>query len=204
MTYGSSDIKVRRSYIRWSPEEDQVLLSTWKEWQSPAGRARDGFQAHLFALFSHRTKASIRNRMTFLVYARKAPNYRERIQHAPLILSVAEAGWLAGIIDGEGSIGDPFGRDGKFKDHACRVILGANTDHGILNRIRELVPGACQYVNRPTETSLGNKCCYAIYVNGHAKVLDVLNVVIPYLAHTNKRRRALKLQEWLRARLGRL
>ena len=208
MAENSMLTKPRRVYLRWLPEEDRVLLDAWHAWQLPSGRARDGYTAHILSLFPHRKITSIRHRMDKLVEQGKEPKWKDRERYTPLDLSIAEAAWLAGIIDGEGGVGNPFRAHGTIKDSAISVTLCANTDLALLERVRQLVPFNRLYVNRPsgpdcTAAIKTRKTCYVFRVTGQIRVLDVLNNGVPYLSHGVKRQRALRLQEWLKVRLRR-
>ncbi len=201
-------IKPRRPYLRWSTEEDRVLIDAWKSWQGPLGRCHNGVEAHLATLFSHRTKHSWRHRLDALIKAGRIPTQVARSTYQPLDLSVAECAWLAGIIDGEGGIGDPFTDVGKVKDFAIRVTLCANSDLELMARVRLLVPHARQYVNKVSgpDATCGiktRKTVYVLTVTGQLCVLDILRCVLPYLAHSVKRQRAIRLYEWLQNHLSR-
>lgn len=94
-------------------------------------------------------------------------------------LSEPEKGYLAGIIDGEGTIG--FSRR-KYKDRYVyfpRVSI-ANTSKTLIAWIAEKLPSFNSYVSS-REGSLGKKTCYCIILTGNRQCTVFLRELTPYL-----------------------
>lgn len=84
--------------------------------------------------------------------------------------------WLAGFIDGEGSLGiSRRGDCGGFKPFLCVI----NTDRAILGKILRMFPHG--YIQeRSRSKSLGSRRCYALNY-GKKGGLEILPAVYPYL-----------------------
>lgn len=109
--------------------------------------------------------------------------------------SVARIGWLAGIIDGEGSItllvSHRDGKDGRKQAlrMSPRVIIG-NTDPGIIGRVMEVLDdlGITRYVkhDRPMARDIPGfhptKAMTTVYVEGFDRVQRLLSAVLPHIA----------------------
>ncbi len=93
--------------------------------------------------------------------------------------------WLAGIIDGEGSI--TFIPTRKTGRHLCRLGI-TNTDEGILNEVKRifgewLIFYTCGIIPLG---KLGRKTCYRIEVNRQAEIYFILAQVKPFLKSVKK------------------
>lgn len=102
----------------------------------------------------------------------------------PRIMTPIEAAWLAGVIDGEGSIGlYDYGREGR------RVLIQvSNTNEAFVNKMRELI-GCGSKVLRTNQhlkkdmrfPHLGRKPIFHYALKGSARCYVVLKQIIPYL-----------------------
>lgn len=95
-------------------------------------------------------------------------------------LTEAEKGYLAGIIDGEGSIG--FARrkspSGRYV-YVPRVSV-ANTSRNLIDWLQIRLPMFACYSN-PRKGSLGTKDCYNLTMAGNRQCIVFLKELIPYL-----------------------
>lgn len=130
---------------------------------------------------------------------------RDNLQESGL---VARIGWLAGIIDGEGTVSLLIS-ERKGNDARCnmriqpRVTIG-NTDEGIINRIIETLDmmGVGRYVKheRPKARNIpgfnANKPVTTVSVDGFERLRLLLPVIIPHIAG-EKRQRAEILNRYI-------
>jgi hypothetical protein len=123
----------------------------------------------------------------------------------------AELGWLAGIMDGEGTIGmSRVLTASKCKNPSYRPIFQiANTDIRILNRASEILYSVCgvasyivianrrkaENINKPWKTG------YRLQIHVQRRIARVLPMLIPYL--TAKREQAEILLAYCSRRDGR-
>lgn len=122
-------------------------------------------------------------------------------------LNDAEAGYIAGIIDGEGSvrIQKQLHRDRRKSDDYRRFrfvpyVQVANTSKELMNEMRAKIGFGLIFLNR----SRGDKWkdCYAFVISTSAKIYPLLKRVSPFLII--KRRHAELLLEFCENRLRRL
>lgn len=124
----------------------------------------------------------------------------------PLELLPHEAAWLAGIIDGEGSINLYRNNNTKISTLRIDCTLCANTDDGILYEVLRLVPWARVYRNAKkgdkakSAKYAATKDCYSITVTAMAGQLEVMQAVLPYLKGA-KRLRAVACMAYIKERL---
>lgn len=97
-----------------------------------------------------------------------------------------EAAYIAGIIDGEGSITLTRMHEKEFR-RPCISI--ASTDLELLNYIQSIVGGNIN--NKKNYNPLKHKNSYTLYIKKKNDVLSILNRVSPYLRVNKKRERAL-------------
>lgn len=91
-------------------------------------------------------------------------------------LSETEKAWLAGVIDGEGSIGIYRSVDGR------RVqIQVANTHRGFIDRVRAVVGCGSICPREPRGLHKGRKTVYHYTCKGSERGLKILAQVLPYL-----------------------
>ncbi|MEK7121784.1 MAG: hypothetical protein AAB857_03705 [Patescibacteria group bacterium] len=89
-----------------------------------------------------------------------------------------EASWLAGVIDGEGSIGlYDYGREGR---RVC--IQMSNTSEDYVNEMRKII-GCGSQINRTNwhKSHKGRKQLYLYSLKGSNRCFWVLKQIIPYL-----------------------
>jgi len=98
--------------------------------------------------------------------------------------------WLAGIIDGEGSIiiGKPV--NGR---HICRITI-TNTDLGILDYSKELLNdfGIFHTDRVKPRTESRYKECTTIEVNRKLEAKRLLTYILPYIHSLSKREKAVE------------
>lgn len=128
-------------------------------------------------------------------------------------VSEADLGWVAGILDGEGSITMLVSARSLARRQAirlqCRIIV-ANTDEGIIAKYTGILDrlGITQYVQhtRPKPVSVNGRSAYkevmTVHVEGLERVRKVLVCVIPHLAG-EKREKSVALLHFIKARLER-
>ena len=94
--------------------------------------------------------------------------------------------WLAGIIDGEGSI--TFHPEKRSGYHQCRLGI-TNTDEGILNEVKRILDQWLVFYTVGILHALPNrKTCYRIEVNRQAEICFVLDKVKPFLKSVKRER----------------
>ena len=89
-----------------------------------------------------------------------------------------EASWLAGVIDGEGSIGlYDYGKEGR---RVC--VQMSNTNKEFVDRMRGLI-GCGSQINRSRwhKSHKGRKAMYMYSLKGSSRCYWVLRQIIPYL-----------------------
>jgi len=87
--------------------------------------------------------------------------------------------WLAGIIDGEGCVGQY--QNGRHPYLQARIDI-ANTDFGILNEVRRILDGwFIVYSYKKSPSYSNRKQCYYIRILRKMEVRFVLEKCLPYL-----------------------
>src|SRR3989344_2309781 len=89
-----------------------------------------------------------------------------------------EASWLAGVIDGEGSIGlYDYGKEGR---RVC--IQASNTNRAFMEKMRRII-GAGSSVMRTdfSNSHKGRKPLYHYTLKGSARCYIILKQILPYL-----------------------
>lgn len=109
--------------------------------------------------------------------------------------------WLAGIVDGEGSImlnrlGDKMWP--KSGSHLCRVSI-SNTDEGILNEVKRILSEwLIFYTVAVNDYQKRNKPCCQIEVNRRMEAKFLLEQILPYLKETAKIEKAKQFIEFVK------
>lgn len=123
-------------------------------------------------------------------------------------------GWLAGILDGEGTISVQVYTLPSGRVRITPFIAVPNTDEGILTETMRILselldgkedgkPRLCNYKKREYQTSFeGRKPCHTIRVDG-VGVKHILGPLLPYL-RSAKRDAAEKVLMFLESRSNRL
>lgn len=101
----------------------------------------------------------------------------------------AEMGWLAGILDGEGTVTLLARGHGKFRQPTLSIT---STDKEILLEVRRLIGGNISNVRQYKPNM---KPSWIWKLNGSRTVMDVLRVLLPHLHCPSKIRRAKYLLE---------
>lgn len=123
-------------------------------------------------------------------------------------------GWLAGIIDGEGTISVQVYTLPSGRVRITPFIAVVNTDDGILTETMTILtqllegkedgkPRFCRYIKRENKRSFeGRKPCHTIRVDG----VGVKHVLVPLIPHLRsvKKEAAVKILEFLESRSNRL
>ena len=106
---------------------------------------------------------------------------QEEIQKTIRVMSLEECAWLAGVIDGEGSIGlYNYGREGR------RVqILVMNTNEAFVAHVRTIVGVGssvmrCYYTSKLAKVPR-KKVIYQWGLKGSIRCVEVLKQIVPYL-----------------------
>lgn len=108
-------------------------------------------------------------------------------------LSETERAWLAGVIDGEGSIGLYRSTDGR------RVVIQVgNTHRGFIERVREVVGCGSISPREPRGLHKGRKTVYHYTCTGAVRGFRLLEQVTPYLVI--KKSKAEEIMHELRTR----
>jgi len=198
--------------LRWSDKENKLLLGEWLDSMTPAGRAENGFRDRVCSLLPHRTRGALLHQLRRLIKKDGIPGMLERNEamRVPLELEMADAAWLAGILDADGSVRDPDsysfrhmnGR--KYKRVSLQLMLCYNTDVGVISKVSGLVPEASVYKRDPNSqyTRPGSKPIYHVTLNGFRNILECLLQLLPYMAHERKRERARKIVDHIEAKLN--
>ena len=98
------------------------------------------------------------------------------------ILSSEEIGWLAGIIDGEGSIN--LGYAHLERNQAIRpVICIGNTDIRIVKKIKDILDKLnIKYWIYPDSSNYRNVIHYRFCIESRSSIIKILLLIKPYLA----------------------
>lgn len=97
----------------------------------------------------------------------------------------AQLGYIAGILDGEGSISISRSKcNTKNKLYHCPQVRIFNTDKRILEAVQKVIGG-----NIPIhgDTYKGRKICYRLEYNAKPKIKEVLTMLLPYLVGKKER-----------------
>ena len=101
-----------------------------------------------------------------------------------------EAAYIAGIIDGEGTI--TLTRLHQ-KEHRRPCITIASTDKELLDYVQTITKGTIN--NKKNYDSKRHKDSYTLNIKNKGCVLKLLNIITPYLRVDKKRNRALWILE---------
>ena len=108
-------------------------------------------------------------------------------------LSETDSAWLAGLIDGEGSLNVYFRnqikRQGKGSNYGVFLQI-VNTDKDIIGKVVYL----CQ-ANTPTIVRKKNRLpCYHVSISKRTEIIRILRAISPYLTGYKKKRACLLLK----------
>jgi len=198
--------------LRWSNEENELLLGEWLNSMTPAGRAGNGFVNRVCSLLPNRTRGALLHQLRRLAKKEGIPPMleRNRAMRTPLELDPSEAAWLAGVLDADGCVTDPNvhgfrhlnGRE--YKRVSFQLVLCYNTDMGVISKVSALVPGASTYkqIPSPKDAHPRKKPIYHVTLNGFRNIEECLRQLLPYMAHTRKRERAVRTVGYIGAKLN--
>ena len=117
--------------------------------------------------------------------------------------TTAELAWLAGILDGEGSIVMGFEKKRRLFNPMVHIC---NTDAGIVAECQRILADLKCVVSiklHPRSSSFGKRPLTRMQVSSHASVARVLEALLPYL-RSIKRARAEGMLEFVRSRLPKI
>ena len=100
-------------------------------------------------------------------------------------VDAVDIAWLAGIIDGEGSIIIHLVRESGR--HQCRVTI-VNTDDGILSEAKRILGKWLIFFTIAKNNQPQHKSCYVIEINRRLEAKFVLEKVLPYLKSIKKQK----------------
>ena len=105
---------------------------------------------------------------------------------------MSDLSWLAGIMDGEGSI--VIGRGGKY--HILRLTF-TNTDEGILKNVRRILTDLNLFYTERIKppTVLTRKACSTIEVNRREEAKKLIDILEPLLKAEGKHMQIKKFRE---------
>lgn len=187
-----------RDHYKWTVEEDIKLAQMVIDNCRDNGQVVRGFYINASKVLN-RGATSIRKRTASLLSTGLLPHMPDRAKYKPLILLDTEAAWLAGILDGEGSVPSLERKRGDYKGNparlgnSLRVSLVFNTDLGVIQKVGSLVPFA--YVSKPYKRGWARKWMYYVDVYGQRNVYVVLKRLLPYMAESKKIARAKDILE---------
>jgi len=113
-------------------------------------------------------------------------------------LSEAEKGYLAGLIDGEGtiSIGKKNNKTGRLGFTLTPSVSIANTNEGLIRYCQSLI-GGCVYKGKRRKPNHHAK--FTLRVHRHTEIMKILEQVYPYLRI--KKKHAELLMEYCKSRI---
>lgn len=100
---------------------------------------------------------------------------------------IADLAWLAGIIDGEGSIGITRGAPYRGSERYRLHIAVTNSSLTLIKRCQDIA--GCGVVNTRSPGK-GQKKMISRWTAGGTQAQDVIHRVLPFLVEPEKRRRA--------------
>lgn len=101
------------------------------------------------------------------------------------VLSELEIGWIAGLIEGEGSFS--IKKSKRKHGYSCTPMVQlASTDKDVVDRLQTLVPAGS--VCEPTRLTKGGKQVYKWSLSSSDAVLDLLILLFPLMSGRRKTR----------------
>jgi hypothetical protein len=184
-------LKIRPTF--WTSKEIELLKKHY-----PLASTRE----KIAGLFPNKTWISIRHKASRL--GLKLPLYSFKTPKPSLLnegkLSDFNVGYLAGIIDGEGTIG--IFKSNRSKHHHVEISVG-NTDRGIIEYVQRIIGGNI-YESRtknPRHRS-SSKPFFSVKLNGLRNVQNALEKILPYLKSKDKKRKAQLILKYCNIRLS--
>jgi len=134
----------------------------------------------------------------------KGKNPQDATMGNPQAPDLANIGWFAGIIDGEGYLGLRLNRDYRGYDYVRPEMHICNTDEAIILKVRDIMRQHCQVEAYLRLEKIGKKRnkkqIYRLQTRDMHKMKRILDVVFPYLTG-NKAQRAGYILEFCNSRI---
>jgi hypothetical protein len=99
-------------------------------------------------------------------------------------MTKTEAAWLAGIVDGEGSISMYMG--GRNQRYKSWVLTVPNTHYGCIKRCLEITGAGAIRVKKGKSIPLKNKRAWIWAANSKREIRDIILQMFPYLVIKRK------------------
>lgn len=106
-------------------------------------------------------------------------------------VNAIDIAWLAGIIDGEGTVQIHLVRESGY--HQCKVNI-VNTDEGILTEVKRILKEWLVFFTISKNNQPEHKPCYVIGINRQLEAKFVLGKVLPYLKSVKKQKAELFIE----------
>lgn len=193
-----SHLVPRQARALWAAEELALLLQEYEAWPTygTKGFKAPGMMQRLETLFPQYSWTQIKSQLRRFTKAGTLPRKRTLSSAkrstpsmiGPLVCLPTELAWLAGILDGEGSVGFVEQSRREHGPKAARLTLCTNTDQALLQEVLRLVPFAKMHrTNRAGaqicrgNTFKYNKDVYVIAVTSQAGMFVVLSALRSYV-----------------------
>lgn len=196
---------VSRRSRSFTAEELALLFREYEAWPMRGSNKAHGLMKHLQQYFPEVSWSCLKSQIRRLVRHGRVPRKVKIVRPiSPLDLTQTELGWLAGIVDGEGSISLSKLKNKDYGSFVVHVVLCYNNDDGILDEVQRLVP----FTARRTTTRKGSdsrgivtkRDVYMVSTTSHRGAYEVLRVLLPYL-HGRKRISALRVWEFVQSKV---
>lgn len=117
---------------------------------------------------------------TVLKYLKRAGvPCKPKHQHVATIISIEQAAWLAGFIDGEGYFGFATNRKGQKKRYCQLRLIIANTNKQCIDTIKQLAGGGSISCRQLSKKNPNWSDCYVIAITGNS-LRHVIKHIRPY------------------------
>lgn len=172
---------------KWTEEETTKLITLVQEYTKPNGQVQDGFYS-IAATILCKSEGAVRRFKSRLVTLGRIKKSSERACINEVFITDVEAAWLAGILDGEGCIRLKYygkkWKDREYQNRQVQVVLAYNTDMGILDKIKRLIPFV--HTHGPYRSHMSTKDLYYLHLTRRRDIYIVLNRLLPFMANTDK------------------
>ena len=161
--WSAEEVEILKKYYTWAPRDTILKLLPRKTWKQIRKKAE--------LLGLKRSRIPQENREKILKYMREGIN-----------ISDTEAAYIAGIIDGEGSIYILRASGANKKKYPYPRVVIYNTSEELIDWIKKVLDKAeIRYtvITNPREGKY--KTCYAITIDGIANIYPLLKSIEPYI-----------------------
>lgn len=160
--------RISSSSIDWAQNEIELLKEAYSTTDSVSN------------LFPNRTYQAIRAQASKLGLKRDRIFSQLSKKTISVPIKLEKLGYIAGLIDGEGSI---ITLRPKNPNHNLSFhVLITNTHFGVMEWLIKNVGGTIQSrYPRPRPHVLAKKICYTWYCTGRSNILHLLKAILPYL-----------------------